>query len=704
MDLRSTSHLQGQAIQLLRRALNNPTATFRDGQWEAIEQLVLNRSRLLVVERTGWGKSLVYFMATRLLRDSGAGPSLLISPLKALMRNQIEAAERLGVRAERIDSSNPDEWAGIQARVLAGEVDILLVSPERLANDRFREDLLLPMAANLGMFVVDEAHCISDWGHDFRPDYRRIVRVLQAMPPGLPVLATTATANDRVVDDIKMQLGEGLRIVRGPLVRASLQLQTISLPSQAARMAWLAEHLPELPHSGIIYALTQRDSERLSAWLRARGMAIEPYHAGLSDERRTALEDDLLANRLKALVATTALGMGFDKPDLGFVIHYQRPGSVVHYYQQVGRAGRALDAAYGILLSGEEDQEILNYFVTNALPPLAHEQDVLAALEVAEDGLRMGDLQAAVNLSKGQLEKVLKLLALESPSPITKIDSRYYRTPIDYVADRAKAEELVAIRYEEQDIMQCYMTTQICLMQFLAEELSDPTATPCGKCANCQGGPLIAPTFSNELACEAATFLRRSENVLEPRKLWPSAEAFRDYPFGRGTIPLPMRPQEGRSLSIWGDAGWGELVRQGKQREGRFDDALVEGLTAMIRDRWRPSPAPTWVTCVPSLAHPDLVPDFAARVAKRLGLPFVPCLRKTRDTPPQKTMENSHYQAANLDGAFEVDSWEGLIGPVLLVDDMVDSRWTFTVLAALLRRAGSGPVFPVALASTTKGS
>ncbi len=349
--------MKEKAKKLLRTALDDPKADFRDGQWECIEAM-LNSNRMLVVQRTGWGKSMVYFLATRMLRDAGGGFTLLISPLLALIRNQIHAAERIGIRAASINSTNPDEWEDVQKQILNDAVDILLISPERLANDSFRENVLIPVSGRVGLFVVDEAHCISDWGHDFRPDYRRIVRVLQALPPNIPVLATTATANDRVVKDVSKQLGN-LNAQRGPLVRRSLKLQNIWMSSPAARMVWLAEQLPQIPGSGIIYTLTIRDAERVAEWLRQNLIDARAYHSNI--ENREELEDRLLKNQIKALVATVALGMGFDKPDLGFVIHYQRPGSVVHYYQQIGRAGRAVDEAYGILLSGREDVDITDF-------------------------------------------------------------------------------------------------------------------------------------------------------------------------------------------------------------------------------------------------------------------------------------------------------------------------------------------------------
>ena len=690
-----TTALRNKALLILRQALDNPTADFRDGQWEAIENLLQERSRLLVVQRTGWGKSVVYFLTTRLLRDLGAGPTLLISPLLALMRNQIAAAQRIGIRAETINSSNQDEWALVEKQLVAGEVDILLISPERLANEQFRDTVLLPIAKRIGLFVVDEAHCISDWGHDFRPDYRRIVRILQALPQNIPVLATTATANNRVVKDILTQLGANLSISRGSLARESLRLQNIYLPNPAARMAHLAEHLPTLPGSGIIYTLTVRDAERVARWLKSLSIDAEAYHSEKDDEVRLELEDKLLNNEIKALVATTALGMGFDKPDLGFVIHYQRPGSVVHYYQQVGRAGRAVNEAYGILLSGDEDEEITNYFIQTAFPPQVHTQEILRVLEQAADGLSVPEIEQQLNLSRGQIEKVLKLLAVESPAPVTKQGSKWYATAISYKPDTEKIARLTQIRRQEQATMLEYMNSRECLMAFLRRELDDPDSTNCGRCAVCIGRALLPVTYSTKLVNQAVLFLRRSDRVIEPRKISPK-NALLKYGW-KGNIKDALRAEEGRALSIWGDAGWGELVKRGKYRDGYFDDALVQGAIEMI-ERWKPQPFPTWVTCVPSLNHPELVPNFAQRLAQRLGIPFVACVNKTRPTQAQKKMSNSYQQARNLDGAFAVSAWSGIKGPVLLVDDMVDSRWTFTVIAALLRSAGAGEVFPLALA------
>lgn len=683
--------MEDEAKKLLKQALDDQRARFRDGQWECIEAL-LNRRRMLVVQRTGWGKSMVYFLATRMLRDQGTGATLLISPLLALMRNQILAAERIGVRAVTINSSNREDWEEVQEQLFADEADILLISPERLANDDFRENILLPVAGSIGLFVVDEAHCISDWGHDFRPDYRRIVRVLNALPPNIPVLATTATANNRVVEDVATQLGN-LDIIRGPLVRDSLKLQNIWLPSPAARMAWLAKHLPQIPASGIIYTLTIRDAERVAEWLQQNKIDAHAYHSQV--ENREELEDHLLGNRIKALVATVALGMGFDKPDLGFVIHFQRPGSVVHYYQQVGRAGRALDDAYGILLSGREDDDITDFFIRNAFPPQTHVDEVLDALNKAEEGLSIPMMLKHVNLSQGQISQTIKFLSVESPAPVAKQGSRWYAAPVQYEMDRDAIEQLCALRQKEQKQMQEYMNSRECLMQFLSQSLDDPYATTCGMCAACAGEPLLPENVDVDLANAAALFLRRSHQVIEPRRRFPK-DAFPKYGFPVTISPDTMA-REGRALSLWGDAGWGQMVKDGKFEAGRFSDELVDGCLQMI-EIWDPDPKPTWLVCVPSLKRPGLVPDFAAKLAARLCIPFVQCVKKVIDNLPQKEMQNSFMQAANVDGVFEIDGSQMPEGSAFLIDDMVDSRWTFTVITALLRKAGCPAIFPLALA------
>ena len=506
-----------RALELLRMGSGRPGAVFREGQEEAIRQVVSGNNRILVVQKTGWGKSFVYFIATKLLREAGMGPALLVSPLLALMRNQIAAASRMGIRAETINSDNQEQWSEVEQAVQRGRVDILLISPERLANERFLNEVLAAIADRVALVIIDEAHCISDWGHDFRPHYRLIERIVRTLPPNLRLLATTATANSRVMADLKGILGPNLAISRGDLSRPSLSLQTIRLPGTAERLAWLAEQIPKLPGSGIVYALTVRDANQAAAWLKSRKIVVEAYTSETGD-RRTELEQALLNNEVKALVATIALGMGFDKPDLAFVIHYQAPGSVMAYYQQVGRAGRAIDHAYGVLLSGREETEINDYFVGSAFPTREEVEEVLAALEAAPEGLSMRRIESKVNVSFGRIQKTLQLLSLESPAPLAKQGAKWQLTAAalnDAFWERAR--RLTKLRQVEQEQMQEYVELTSGHMAFLIRALDgEPGSDPPPDLPN------LPSSVDQELIREAIVFLRRTSLPIEPRLQWSS--------------------------------------------------------------------------------------------------------------------------------------------------------------------------------------
>ena len=693
--------LKAIAEKYLARSISDPSAHFREGQWEAIDAVTNERKKLIVVQRTGWGKSSVYFISTRILRDRGAGPTIIVSPLLALMRNQIEAAERLGINAVTINSTNQNDWNSIINDIKSNRIDAVLISPERLSNQDFVASVLNPIAEHIGLLVVDEAHCISDWGHDFRPDYRRLVNILKQMPPNMPVIGTTATANNRVVEDIQSQLGD-ITIQRGTLIRETLALQNIKLPDQATRLAWLSTNIPKIPGTGIVYALTVRDAEQVTAWLISQGINAKAYHSGAehedfidSDSYRQYLESLLLSNQIKVLVATTALGMGYDKPDLGFVIHYQAPGSIVGYYQQVGRAGRGIDHAYGVLLAGNEDEEIHHFFRETAFPREQDVNEILAVLN-SSDGLSLYGMEEHLNMRHGQIEKAVKVLSVETPAPLIKHGSKWYRTPVAFHLDHDRIERLTRQREVEWKEITNYVEAKTCLMSFLRSALDDPSPAPCRKCSNCTESQLFDHNVEHSLVTEAKRFLRHSEVIFKPKKQM-AKDAFKIYGF-KTNIPKELQAQEGRILSRWGDAGWGAVVADDKH-SGKFREELVEAIAEMYLERWNPNPMPQWITCVPSKNHPNLVPDFAKKLADRLGLPFVEAIEKIGDNQPQKLQQNRFHQCKNLDGVFSIRQNIPKL-PVLLVDDVVDSGWTLTVLAALLQSRGSGIVYPVALATS----
>lgn len=685
----------------LCRSLNQISVDFHPGQWEAIDAIVNKKRKLLMVQRTGWGKSYVYFISAKLLREKGSGPVIIISPLLALMRNQLDVAKRLELEAFTINSSNEEQWENVRFKLKKDKVDVLIISPERLANQDFIDNYLLPIAEKISLLVVDEAHCISDWGHDFRPDYKRIVNILKFLPINTPILCTTATANDRVINDIKSQLSD-IEIIRGQLHRKSLSLDTITLPSQEERFVWIKNALFKIPGTGIIYTLTIRDSLCLTNWLKLNGINAEAYYSGIkkegwedSDTYREYLERLLLENKIKVLVATTALGMGFDKPDLSFVIHYQMPNSIISYYQQVGRAGRALKNAFGILLCGKEDKDIHQYFRNSAFPEEKEINVILSALD-KYDGLSIRQIEEFTNISNTRIEKALKVLSVMSDAPVIKQGGKWTRTPRPYSHNQQHIDAVTSQRVTEYKEMLEYTSTSECKMSFLRLALDDNDVVNCGKCSSCLHNHLINISLSSEELHQASLFLRQSEIEIEPKKQFPN-NAFKEYQF-RGTIPPNLRLEVGRILANWGDAGWGQKIASQKH-SGYFENELVDAMCEMIEERWSPNPQPKWICCIPSLSHPNLVPDFSYRLAKRLGIPFYDIIKKKKANEPQKLQYNRYHQCKNLDGVFEI---EGQIPsePVLLVDDIIDSGWTFTVAGILLKQAGCSRVYPVALASS----
>ncbi|MFC4408152.1 RecQ family ATP-dependent DNA helicase [Haloarchaeobius iranensis] len=693
MNAPSEQASQAAAQALLERSIG-PDAEFRPQQWAAIDALVNHRDRLLLVQRTGWGKSTVYFIATKLLRERGEGPTLIVSPLLALMRNQVQdASAQLDLDAYTIHSNNTDEWDEAKRRVVDGDCDVLLVSPERLANREFQAAVLAEMREAFGLLVVDEAHCISDWGHDFRPDYRRIKRILRELPEHIPVAATTATANDRVVDDVTRQVPD-LQVIRGDLVRESLRIQTVELDSRADRLAWLAENLHGLPSSGIVYCLTTDEVEVVSSWLNRQGFDVEPYHGGIDGDRRSELEDALLANEVDALVATNALGMGFNKPDLGWVVHYQRPPNLIRYYQEIGRAGRGLDEAFAVLLSGEEDDDIAEYFIESAFPTPAEFELVLETIEEAEAPLYRYEVLQRANVSWKVASKCLDILRVENA--VLRVDDGFERTTKRWSYDHERIASITAQRYRELEQIQAFVATDDCLTRFVDDVLDGSLDEPCGQCANC-AGDFVPRTPQDEALVEAAVdhYEAESWSELSPRYYMPRRGA------GKTKIDGDRKPEDGRAVCSYGDPGLGELVREQYEADGDYGDDVVTAAVSHVADVWAPDPEPTWVTAVPSRSGEGRVEDLAARLAARLDVPYVPVLRKVAATAPPAEPKNSYQKRWDVEGVFEVGG-ELPPGPVLLVDELVDTRWTLTEAGMTLRDADSGPVYPFALAKRTR--
>lgn len=687
------------AEELLKKMIGKD-AEFRDGQWEAIENAV-NNKRALIIEKTGWGKSIVYFMASKLINERRGGVTVLLSPLLSLIRNQIETAEKMGIRALSINSENKDDWDEIEHTLINGQCEIIFISPERLANKDFVERVIPMIKGSINMIVVDEAHCISDWGHDFRPDYGRIVDVIKLLPPNVPVIATTATANKRVEKDIKEQLGSDLLTIRGPLMRESLKIQVIKLPKQTERMAWLIENIGKIDGSGIIYCATTRDCNKVSEFLRMNGINALPYHASLSKDKeenkrlREEREQLLINNKVKVLVSTVALGMGFDKGDLSFVIHFQTPSNIIKYYQEIGRAGRKIDNAYAVLLVGEEDREISEYFIENSFPKRYQLENVLSSIENSYFGLTLSELCKVINMSQSGIKKCLSLLDLNKI--IAKDRSNYFRTTYPYKYEDFKVEEVLATRYKELNLMEEYINTEECYMKFLANELDDTTGSECGKCCNCINKKYFPSEVEKNNILKAENFLKNRIIKIAPRKQWPAGVVAE----GIKRIPKDKLNEVGRVLADYGDFGYGEIIEQDKYKNNYFRDELVDATIDVIMNKWNELTRIDCVAAVPSLRRPELVKSFARRVAEKLGVEFVDIIVKPTETEQQKAMENSNMQARNAYNAFEVIRYVNYDN-VLLIDDMIDSGWTLTVCGIMLKEMGVKKVYPYALASTAK--
>jgi ATP-dependent DNA helicase RecQ len=693
------TRVQAQAIL---EQLAGPMATLRDDQWTAVEALVVHRRRALVVQRTGWGKSAVYFIAAKLLRASGHGATVIVSPLLALMRNQVAAAERAGVHAATINSSNVADWAEIHERVRGGDLDVLLVSPERLNNPDFRDEVLPALAHDAGLVVVDEAHCVSDWGHDFRPDYRRIRTLIAELGSDVPVLATTATANDRVVDDVATQLGVGGQdtlVLRGGLDRESLRLSVVQAGSPAQRAAWLAAQIDSLPGSGIVYTLTVTQARDVATLLREQGHRVEAYTGATEAAEREQLEADLLANRVKALVATSALGMGFDKPDLGFVVHLGAPSSPIAYYQQVGRAGRSTASAEVILLPGREDQDVWRYFASVAFPSELMVRNVIRALE-PDRPQSTPALEPLVDLGRTRLEMVLKVLDVDGA--VRRVKGGWIGTGQPWTYDETRYRKLDEARRREQQAMLDYQSTSECRMAFLRGQLDDPELTKgarCGRCDNC-GGARYGAEVDSAAVDAVRDQLQRPGIEVTPRKQWPSG-------MDKLGVELSGRisdgPSVGRTIGRLTDLGWGARLKGLlDEPDGTVPPEMLQAAVAVLA-AWSWETRPTAVMGLDSLTHPLLIGSVVDGLSQLGRLTNLGTLQYAPSRRPV-TAANSAYRVAALDNSWsdpDPSVLDEVGGPVLLVDDVTDTGWTITMAARVLRRAGVPEILPFTLAAVS---
>lgn len=679
MDIRK------RAYEILRK-LYGKGADFREGQLEAIEATLKNK-RTLVVQKTGWGKSLVYFLTTKILREQGNGVTIVVSPLLALMENQLEAAMKLGLSCDMLNSTTKDRHEKIIELMKSNILDVVFVTPETL----FNPDIQLALhEIEIGFFVIDEAHCISDWGHDFRLKYSKLINVIGNLPRATPVLATTATANNRVVEDLKKQLGGDVFVSRGPLTRESLCIKVLFMPDRAARYAWILKNINNLPGTGIIYCLTKRDCDYVSDFLIKHGIKVLPYYS--DDSKKEQLQETIekfQKNEIKAIVATIKLGMGYDKGDIGFVIHYQCPSNIISYYQQIGRAGRNIDKAYAILMFGQEDKQINEYFIETAFPKKEDCEKVLKVLR-EHDGLKKSDIKSFVNIEKKEIEKVLMFLESESVIFIEK--NKIYASPKDYTYNEEHYNEVKLAKRKELQQMTDLLNTKECYSKFIVNCLDDFSAKDCGRCSNC----LKESVFDNNLALEdlesASKYVKGLIIKFSPRKQWPNKNF-------TGKITMERINEEGIALSKYGDAGYGELVKRDKYEKKQFCDELLGKSAEVLKNIVKDNNISA-LTYVPSLGS-EMVKNFVERLAKKLNIDFIETLVKT-SAREQKLMRNSAFQCENAYNSFHIIDKVEVPKNILLIDDMVDSKWTFTVCGYILMENGAEKVFPFALADSSR--
>ena len=659
-------------------------AQFHNAQWAAIEK-ILNKERVLMIQKTGFGKSLCYqFPATQL-----NGLTIVFSPLIALMRDQVNSLNKKGIVAKCINSNQtPEENEQILEDAKKGKIKILYIAPERQGNMSWQETV---REIKVAMVVVDEAHCISQWGHDFRPDFRRIVDLVNILPKDVPVLAVTATATKRVQDDIQEQIGKNMTVLRGDLQRENLRLFVVKVKSENEKKIRIAEFLQHCKGSGLIYTGTRVNTQEYADWLKFVGIDAEMYNASLEGEERIRIEQGLKENRWKAIVATNALGMGIDKPDIRFIIHTQMPQSPIHYYQEIGRAGRDGNSSDVILFYNENvnkdgvpyDKMLPLSFINGAKPKIADYKRVINALKNAPLGER-GVMQE-LNMKQTPVRTILADL-LEQNIAVRNNDNKYeYRFDAPEL-DTKSFEELRQSKMIDLDAMMGYIETTGSRMDYLRKYLGDAITVSSENCDNTNLADYMPKRYSEAM--------------------WLKLRDFKQDYFPEIAKKKTSKLEPGFALANYSleDGEVGKMVHNCKyEGAGDFPDDIVRRMVRMIQKKMMGNKI-DMLLYVPPTESGDLVKNLAVKVGELLGIPVCHNLKKMRPTTAQKIPQNAILKRKNVEDAFDFDSPEILEGKsVLLLDDIYDSGATMNEIAKMLKEKGAATITPVVIAKTVGG-
>ena len=658
---------------------------FYDEQWLTIEK-ILKGERVLLIERTGYGKSLCFqFPATQF-----SGVTVIFSPLIALMRDQVNNLNKLGIAAKYINSEQTREenFQALQEAV-DGDLKILYIAPERQEN---REWIEATREMDLSMIVIDEAHTISVWGHDFRPSFRRIINLVQLLPKELPVLATTATATGRVQKDIERQISGDLSTIRGNLMRENFHLFVIETQSEDEKMLWLAENLENIPGTGIIYTGTRVNTEIYNRWLDHNRINSTDYNAGFDGETRKEIEEGFMSNRWKCVVSTNALGMGIDKPDIRFIIHTQIPQSPIHYYQEIGRAGRDGKKTYIILFYNsqkdeegiEEDYKLPKAFIDGGRPSIKRYYKVIDALK--EEPLGERELMKAANMKQTQI-RVIKADLIDQGIVKEVIFGRQKKYEYQFNApelNTIKFDELRAFKLKDLDSMIEYIYTEQPRMKFLCDYLGDKHRNDYKNCDNTS---------------------YRKRTVKAKKETYRKLNEFRQSYFPELTVESNKSNLEnGYASSYYGVSNVGSTIHRCKYEDGGdFPDYLLK-LTLKTFGKKLGNRKFDLLVYVPPTVSGDLVKNFAEKISNVLKIPLSHKLTKRHKTSRQKVFQNYFLKKDNVSEAFDyIEPDEIKNKRILLIDDIFDSGATIREIGKLLTNYGAVTIVPLVIAKTVGG-